>query len=316
MYKKKFFTGVLAAAMLIITGCKKDKDNATTVLISTMDISNISGGSPSDPVTASGGGDIEVVGAESISERGLVWSTSSKPTTADSKASAGTGKGNFTANLSGLGFGTTYYVRAYVINNGQTFYGNEKKFIASVPVELIVNGDFKLPDDGVKYASINSIPGWKTDEADPGFTGREYDYWRNSGSAYIYDWAKPIYQVVGEVPALASDYAIKFDANMSWDPWGDYKPTLHVIFSTYTGNDPATRVALDTVVVPETQVYGGWPGQDWGPPKTASFSIPAASAVAGQKLVIEFDVVPYDGGTFWSDVWYNFDNISVIQTLR
>jgi hypothetical protein len=38
-----------------------------------------------------------------------------------------------------------------------------------------------------------------------------------------------------------------------------------------------------------------------------------AAQFAGKNLVIEIDVKHYDDGQFVSDVWYNFDNVSVKQ---
>lgn len=78
-------------------------------------------------VTASGGA--EVTG------RGMVYSISPNPATADNKvpASAG-GTGTFSVDLSGLAQGTVYYARAYAINSEGTSYGSEVTFTtATVP---------------------------------------------------------------------------------------------------------------------------------------------------------------------------------------
>src|SRR5262249_6877672 len=151
-------------------------------------------------ISATATGDADLVGAESISERGFCLASALKPTTADLKVTAGNGTGNFTANVTGLTFGADYHMRAYVISNGVTYYGNDVKFTASVPIEIIKNGDFTLPDDNVKYLTLNSVPEWHTDDPSQDLTGREYDAWKNSGCAYINDWAN-FYQVVGDVPS-------------------------------------------------------------------------------------------------------------------
>ena len=65
----------------------------------------------------------------SISERGVVLSTSPNPTTSDTKIIvSGTTTGSYTANLTGLAQSTQYYVRSYVIDSGDTFYSPETTF--------------------------------------------------------------------------------------------------------------------------------------------------------------------------------------------
>src|ERR1700730_401200 len=250
MYTNKLFTGLLAVFLLFMAGCKKDKGTATTVFVSTTNITNITGGSSTDPVAATSGGDVDLVGVESISERGVVYATTPKPTTANSKGIAtGSGKGNFVAALKGLTFGAVYYVRAYVINNGQTYYGNEVKFTASVPIQLIKNGDFSLPNDP-NVVDINSLPNWKTDETGTNLGRAKDNNWNPSN--YIFwtnDWSKGIYQLVGKVPSAASDYAISFDGNFDWTDWGGYSTKIAVIFSAYSGSDPKTRVVIGTVKI-------------------------------------------------------------------
>lgn len=318
MYKNKLFTGFLAAGLLfIMAGCEKEKTpEKKGVFVSTSSMTNISLVAPANTVSATAGGDADFVGSESITERGFCWALTTKPTTANNKATAtGTGTGNFSINLSGLTFGAIYYVRAYVISNGKTYYGNEVKFTASVPVELIQNGDFSLPNDpGV--GQINSLPNWKTDETGPNLGRGKDNNWDPSN--YIFwtnDWSKGIYQVVGTVPALQSDYAIGFDGNYDWTDWGGYSTPINVIFSVYSGADPRTRVTIGIVQI-STGAFPGW-GNNWGR-KTGTFSIPPGSAHVGKNLVVEFDVLPYDDGSSGLNpgLWYNIDDISVIQTLR
>ena len=255
MNKLKLFTAFLAAGLLFMAGCKKDNAIETTVFVSTSDITNITS------VSATATGDVDVVGAESISERGFFWASTPKPTMANSKITAGTGKGNFTAAITGLSVGADYYLRSYVINNGETFYGNEVKFTASAPVELIINGNFKLPDDNVKYTNLNEIPNWKTDDASPDLTGREYDPWRNTGCAYINDFAN-FYQVVGDVPAVTSEYKIKFDANYIYTSWAPYAPKFYVVFSAYT-DTPSNRTPIGTVEIASVPSYAADQNNNW-----------------------------------------------------
>ena len=75
------------------------------------------------------GGSITTSGTGSISSKGVCWSVTSSPTTANSKTSDGSGTTSFTSSISGLASGTKYYVRAYATDNsGVTSYGGEVSF--------------------------------------------------------------------------------------------------------------------------------------------------------------------------------------------
>ncbi|MDX2278366.1 MAG: hypothetical protein NW218_02210 [Saprospiraceae bacterium] len=79
-------------------------------------------------LSASGGGNITNDGGASVTARGVCWSTSPNPTTANSISMDGTGTGLFGSSLTGISAGTTYYVRAYATNSMGTAYGNELSF--------------------------------------------------------------------------------------------------------------------------------------------------------------------------------------------
>jgi hypothetical protein len=74
------------------------------------------------------GGSISSTGGSLVTQRGICWSTSQNPTTANSSTNDGNGAGSFTSSLTGLSSNTTYYVRAYAINSAGTAYGNELMF--------------------------------------------------------------------------------------------------------------------------------------------------------------------------------------------
>jgi hypothetical protein len=78
--------------------------------------------------TASSGGVISNDGGASLTERGVVWGTSTGPTISGSKTSDGTEPGTFTSSLTSLTPSTTYYVRAYATNSVGTGYGTEVSF--------------------------------------------------------------------------------------------------------------------------------------------------------------------------------------------
>jgi uncharacterized protein (TIGR02145 family) len=78
---------------------------------------------------ATSGGNITADGGSPITDRGVVWSTSSNPTVPSaSSTSNGTGTGSFTSNITGLSAGTLYYVRSYATNSVGTSYGTQVSF--------------------------------------------------------------------------------------------------------------------------------------------------------------------------------------------
>ncbi len=81
--------------------------------------------------TASSGGNVTSDGGASVTARGVCWSTSSNPTTANSKTTDGSGTGSFTSSITGLTANTTYHVRAYATNSVGTGYGNDVQFTTS-----------------------------------------------------------------------------------------------------------------------------------------------------------------------------------------
>ncbi len=78
--------------------------------------------------SATVGGNVTSDGGTSVTERGIVYSTSQNPTTSNSKKTSGSGTGSFSVGLTGLTEGTTYYVRAYAINSKGTSYGEQVSF--------------------------------------------------------------------------------------------------------------------------------------------------------------------------------------------
>ena len=81
--------------------------------------------------TATGGGSITNDGGSNITSKGICWSTSPNPSTADSKTTDGTGTATFTSFITGLSANVTYYVRSYATNSTGTGYGNQQTFTSS-----------------------------------------------------------------------------------------------------------------------------------------------------------------------------------------
>ena len=83
------------------------------------------------------GGNVTNEGGASVTDRGVVYSTTKNPTTTSStKVASGSGAGVFITPLENLSPNTTYYVRAYATNSSGTAYGTELTFTTEKQVVM------------------------------------------------------------------------------------------------------------------------------------------------------------------------------------
>jgi hypothetical protein len=162
---------------------------------------------------------------------------------------------------------------------------------------IIENADFGLPADGVKYTTINSLPGWRSDDLVDNDNGRESNY-----TAYMRNTGGSIYNVLTEViPATSTTYKLTFDGWVTYNPEAPSEVNFVVTFSSLVGADPTARVAIKTVTIIV--------GTD---PNSAEVTIPAAAAYAGANLVIEVDCsTPSLTNT---NTWVGVDNFVLTRT--
>jgi hypothetical protein len=99
----------------------------TTLGVEVPILANTSAASRIGPNTASVGVTISSDGGGSIISSGVCWSTTSTPTTANSKTTDGSGS-TFSSSITGLSENTTYYVRSYATNSAGTAYGSQISF--------------------------------------------------------------------------------------------------------------------------------------------------------------------------------------------
>lgn len=85
--------------------------------------------------TATGNGTVVNDGGSTVTDRGMCWSTTPSPTTADNTATDPGTVGSFSVSMIGLSPNTLYYVRAYATNANGTSYGQEVTFLV-YPVNI------------------------------------------------------------------------------------------------------------------------------------------------------------------------------------
>ncbi len=104
---------------VVVTGTSSS--NAPTLI--TSNVSSVS------VTTATGNGAISSIGGSAVTVSGVCWSTSTGPTTANSKTTDGpTSATTITSSITGLAAETYYYLKAYATNSSGTSYGAEVNF--------------------------------------------------------------------------------------------------------------------------------------------------------------------------------------------
>lgn len=99
-------------------------------------------------------------GGATVSSRGVCWSTNPNPTLEDDYEDNGYGTGNYSCTLEYLDDNTTYYVRAFAINNVDTAYGNILSFTTTGAdtITFVLNGGTDGPSGKDLFAHGISSP--------------------------------------------------------------------------------------------------------------------------------------------------------------
>jgi hypothetical protein len=102
---------------------------------------------------------IDSNGGATITERGVVYATTTNPTVADTKVTVAGTTSPYTANLTGLTGATTYYARAYAINSVGTSYGNNITFATTTPASppTVVTGSAAFTTDTSSEFNGNEV---------------------------------------------------------------------------------------------------------------------------------------------------------------
>ena len=126
-------------------------------------------------ISAKASSSITSNGEGQITMKGVCWSTNQNPTTADNKTEDGTGIEQFNSELKNLSADTTYYARAYAINEAGTSYGEEVSFktrdgiilltttnITNIGINSATSGG-NITDDGGAPVTMRGVC-WSTTE--------------------------------------------------------------------------------------------------------------------------------------------------------
>ncbi|MEM6842468.1 MAG: Calx-beta domain-containing protein [Bacteroidota bacterium] len=119
--------------------------NTETVLAATSPTVSTTTISTFDASSATVGGNVTADGGASVTERGVVYSsTDATPQIGEAGVTQddnGTGTGTFSESITGLSASTQYYVSAYAINSEGTSYGSVETFTTSAGGQTIITFD-------------------------------------------------------------------------------------------------------------------------------------------------------------------------------
>ena len=161
---KKILLGFIAIGLLTFVGCKKDDDTETTGSTETSSDEESTDATTVDesklptvttlPIDSFGPSNLSALlkgiivseGGSTVTSRGFCWDSLPTVDINSNKSENGAGTGSFSQLIDGLEGYTTYYVRAYAINNEGIKYGDAVSFSTDyVPLTDI---------DGNVYASV------------------------------------------------------------------------------------------------------------------------------------------------------------------
>ncbi len=163
MRHTKIIWGLLLIAPFVLLhyGCKKsDKDSDPIPTPPTINLPTVTTSDTKyvSSISANCAGNVSSDGGASITDKGICYSTAPSPTTADTKLSSGSGKGEIGFYLINLNPSTKYYVRAYATNSKGTAYGAEKSFTttatAIIDIGYYYQGGLIFYTDGTGHGLI------------------------------------------------------------------------------------------------------------------------------------------------------------------
>ena len=195
--------------------------------------------------SAVSGGVVVSEGGSAVVERGVCWSTSPGPTTADDRTRDGSGSGAFASYLTGLTPDTLYYVRAYATNSSGTSYGADVPFATKRLLVVIADDHARYYGDAnpqwtVSYAGFApgegeadlATPPMVTCGADAASSAGAYDIVPGGGEddAYAFDYVNGTLTVAPAPLTCTADDKTKAH--------GQSNPALTITYSGLKNGDP------------------------------------------------------------------------------
>ncbi len=95
------------------------------------------------------GGNVTSAGSSTVTERGIVWATTTNPTTSNNKVANGSGTGTFSGTVSSLPSSTLIYFRAYATSAAGTSYGSNLNFTTNAALSTSSTSQTNLSCNGV-----------------------------------------------------------------------------------------------------------------------------------------------------------------------
>ncbi len=199
----------------------------------------------------------------------------------------------------------TTFSFALFVNDGTV---NSDTLLTNVTVipaaELVRNNDFKMrvPEADPASASLKDIAYWNIDELRDSLSGGNGD-----GLIWLASFDPTIYQVVDVIGTEAATYSLAFTGRSSWN-----STSINSIFSvSEADSSERTEIAM------QENLTGINPGGGISTSADATYkqvlAIPANSAHAGKKLIIEFDNIAFDDGN--DDGWCELKFVSLVKEV-
>ena len=251
--------------------------------------------------TAISGGTVSSDGGASVTSRGICWSISATPTTADSHTLDSSGTGTFISIMTGLSGGTFYYVRAYATNNVGTSYGNEIRFITAWLCGFSITVDHEAGliapvNKTVTYGTVTNIPGeaskcWITSNLGADHQAISVDDPAEASAGWYWQFnRKQGYKHDGTTRTPNTIWISSISENFDWQ----------------AANDPCSLELGVGWRIPTATEWtnvddaGGW--TDWNGPWNSDLKLHAAGHLSDYDGYLS---LRSSGGSFWSSTQYS-----------